>query len=40
MTSFHQVTVWALVTGDFPGSPVELDLNFKLFNNKVAFLKI
>ena len=35
-----EVTVRARATGEFPGSPVELKLNFKLLNNKIATLEI
>src|SRR5258706_13069159 len=34
------VTVCARLTGEFPGSPVELDHIFKLSNNKIASLEI
>ena len=34
------VTVRARLTGNFPGSPVELDHIFKLSNNKIASLEI
>ncbi len=34
------VTVRARLTGEFPGSPLELDHIFKLFNDKVASLEI
>jgi uncharacterized protein (TIGR02246 family) len=34
------VTVCALLTGEFPGSPVELDHIFKLSNKKIASLEI
>jgi ketosteroid isomerase-like protein len=34
------VTVRALITGEFPGSPVELDHFFKVSNNKIALLEI
>jgi SnoaL-like domain len=34
------VTVRARLTGEFPGSPVELDHIFKLSNNKIASLEI
>jgi hypothetical protein len=30
----------ARLTGDFPGSPVELDFNFMLANNKISSLRI
>ena len=35
-----EVTVRARLTGEFPGSPVELDHIFKLSNNKIASLEI
>ena len=35
-----KVTVRARVTGEFPGSPVELDHIFKLSNDKIASLEI
>ena len=34
------ITVRARLTGEFPGSPVELDHIFKLFNDKIASLEI
>jgi len=34
------ITVGARLTGEFPGSPVELDHIFKLFNDKIASLEI
>jgi uncharacterized protein (TIGR02246 family) len=34
------VTVSARLTGEFPGSPVELDHIFKLSNDKIASLEI
>jgi ketosteroid isomerase-like protein len=34
------VTVRARLTGDFPGSPAELDHIFKLSNDKIASLEI
>jgi ketosteroid isomerase-like protein len=34
------VTVRARLTGEFPGSPVELDHIFKLSNNKIVSLEI
>jgi hypothetical protein len=34
------VTVRARLTGEFPGSPVELDHIFKLSGNKIASLEI
>jgi len=34
------VTVRARLTGEFPGSPVELDHIFKLSNNKIVLLEI
>ena len=34
------VTVHARLTGEFPGSPVELDHIFKLSNDKIASLEI
>ena len=34
------VTVRARLTGEFPGSPVELDLIFKLSNDKIVSLEI
>ena len=34
------VTVRARLTGEFPGSPVELDHIFKLSNDKIASLEI
>ena len=39
-TRGNEVTVSARLTGEFPGSPVELDHIFKLFNNKIASLEI
>ena len=36
----NKVTVRARVTGEFPGSPVELDHIFKLSNDKIASLEI
>jgi len=35
-----RLTVRARLTGEFPGSPVELDHIFKLSNNKIASLEI
>ena len=35
-----KVTVRARLTGEFPGSPVELDHIFKLSNDKIASLEI
>src|SRR6266852_8655618 len=39
-THGNDVTVRARLTGEFPGSPVELDHIFKLSNNKIASLEI
>ena len=39
-THGDKVTVRARLTGEFPGSPVELDLIFKLSNDKIASLEI
>ena len=39
-THGNKVTVRARLTGEFPGSPVELDHIFKLSNNKIASLEI
>src|SRR6266436_4882237 len=39
-THGDEVTVRARLTGEFPGSPVELDYIFKLSNNKIASLEI
>ena len=39
-TQRDEVTVRARLTGEFPGSPVELDHIFKLSNNKIASLEI
>jgi ketosteroid isomerase-like protein len=39
-TRGNEVTVRARLTGEFPGSPVELDHIFKLSNNKIASLEI
>ena len=39
-THGDEVTVRARLTGEFPGSPVELDHIFKLSNNKIASLEI
>jgi len=39
-THGDKVTVRARLTGEFPGSPVELDHIFKLSNNKIASLEI
>ena len=39
-THGDKVTVRARLTGEFPGSPVELDNLFKLSNNKIASLEI
>ncbi len=39
-THGNEVTVRARLTGEFPGSPVELDHIFKLSNNKIASLEI
>ena len=36
----YLVTVRARLTGEFPGSPVELGHIFKLSNNKIASLEI
>ena len=35
-----KVTVRVRLTGEFPGSPVELDHIFRLSNNKIASLEI
>ena len=39
-THGDEVTVRARLTGDFAGSPVELNHIFKLANNKIASLEI
>jgi hypothetical protein len=39
-TQGDRVTVRARLTGNFPGSPVELNHIFKLANNKIASLEI
>ena len=39
-TQGDKVTVRARLTGEFPGSPVELDHIFKLSNDKIASLEI
>jgi ketosteroid isomerase-like protein len=39
-THGDEVTVRARITGEFPGSPVELDHFFKVSNNKIALLEI
>src|SRR5258707_6785032 len=39
-THGDMVLVRARLTGEFPGSPVELDHVFKLSNNKIASLEI
>jgi ketosteroid isomerase-like protein len=39
-TQRDKVTVRARVTGEFPGSPVELDHIFKLSGDKIASLEI
>ena len=39
-TQGGKVTVRARVTGEFPGSPVELDHIFELSNDKIASLEI
>jgi len=39
-THGNEATVRARLTGEFPGSPVELDHIFKLSNNKIASLEI
>ena len=39
-THGDKVDVRARLTGEFPGSPVELDYIFKLFNDKIASLEI
>ena len=39
-THGDEVTVRARLTGEFPGSPVELDHIFKLSNNRIASLEI
>ena len=38
--SRDQITVTARVTGDFPGSPVELQYHFTLEGDKIARLEI
>ena len=38
--SGDQITVTARVTGDFPGSPVELQYHFTLEGDKIARLEI
>ncbi|MCU1330024.1 MAG: polyketide cyclase [Bryobacterales bacterium] len=39
-THANRVTGRARITGDFPGSPVELDHMFTLSNDKIASLEI
>ena len=39
-THGNEVTVLARLTGDFPGSPVEVNHFFKLSNDKIASLEI
>ena len=39
-THGNEVIVRARLTGEFPGSPVELDHIFELSNNKIASLEI
>lgn len=39
-THGNEATVRARLTGDFPGSPVELNHCFKLSNDKIASLEI
>ena len=39
-THGDKVTVRARLTGEFPGSPVEIDHIFKLSNDKIASLEI
>ena len=39
-THGDKVTVRARLTGEFPGSPVELDYIFKLSNDEIASLEI
>jgi hypothetical protein len=39
-TAGNEVTVRARLTGDFPGSPVEVDHIFRLSNNWIASLVI
>jgi ketosteroid isomerase-like protein len=39
-TQGDKVTVRARITGEFPGSPVELDHIFELSNDKIASLEI
>ena len=39
-THGDKVTVRARLTGEFPGSPIELDHIFSLSNNKIASLEI
>ena len=34
------VTLRARLTGDFPGSPIELDYTFTLANDKITSLEI
>jgi hypothetical protein len=38
--AWRQVTVRARLTGEFPGSPIELDHIFTLSNGKIASLEI
>jgi len=38
--SGNAVNLRARLTGDFPGSPVDLDFKFMLANDKIASLKI
>lgn len=39
-THGNEVTVRARLTGDFPGSPAELNFFFKLSNDKIVSLEI
>jgi hypothetical protein len=39
-TRGNEITMRARLTGDFPGSPVELNHFFKLSNDKIASLEI
>jgi ketosteroid isomerase-like protein len=39
-TQGDKVNVRIRLTGQFPGSPIELDYIFKLFNDKIASLEI
>lgn len=39
-TEGNKVTIRARLTGDFPGSPVNLDHIFTLSNDKISFLEI